>query len=144
TNVKPLKKFRLLGISAIDDVYQGKMIFSKGENGKYVPRYFEQESGQSIGVDRPLTVIEKNKNVMGKRKQNELDMDILINISQLEKCQFVVYGSQELDDEITDETGSSQEFDFRTFKRYDPDFWKGYNIIEPNAAIREFTALQAD
>ena len=144
TNVKPLKKFRLLGISAIDDVYQGKMIFSKDENGKYVPRYFEQESGQSIGVDRPLTVIEKNKNVMGKRKQNELDMDILINISQLEKCQFVVYGSQELDDEITDETGSSQEFDFRTFKRYDPDFWKGYNIIEPNAAIREFTALQAD
>ena len=24
---------------------------------------------------------------------------------------------------------------------YDPEFWKGYNIIEPNQAIKEFTSI---
>ena len=23
---------------------------------------------------------------------------------------------------------------------YDPEFWKGYNILEPNQAIKDFTA----
>ncbi len=25
---------------------------------------------------------------------------------------------------------------------YDPEFWKGYNIIEPNQAIKEFTLAE--
>jgi hypothetical protein len=29
-------------------------------------------------------------------------------------------------------------------KQYDPDFWKGYNIIEPNQAIKEFKAIDID
>lgn len=144
TNVKPLKKFRLLGISAITDVYRGKLIFSKDENGKYVPRYLERESGQSFGIDRPLTLIEKNKNVLGRRKQNELDMDILINVSQLDKYQFVVYDTEQIDEEVFKKANASSKFDYQTFKRYDPEFWSGFNIIEPNMAIKEFTALQTD
>ncbi len=144
TNVKPLKKFRLLGISAITDVYRGKLIFSKDENGKYVPLYLERESGQSFGIDRPLTLIEKNKNVVGRRKQNELDMDVLINISQLDKYQFVVYDTEEIDEEEFKKIDFSSKFDYQTFKRYDSEFWSGFNIIEPNVAIKEFTALQTD
>ncbi len=142
SNVKPLKKFRLLGISAIDDVYRGKMIFSKNENGKYVPRYIEKETGESFGIDRPLTLIEKNKNVIGRRKQNELDMDILINVGQLNKYQFVVYDSEALSKSDFELQEAGKEFDYKTFKKYDPAFWEGYNTIEPNAAIKEFTAIE--
>lgn len=142
SNVKPLKKFRLLGISSMDDVYRGKMIFSKDENGKYVPRYLEKETGESFGIDRPLTLIEKNKNVIGRRKQNELDMDILIKVSQLEKYQFVVYDSEELQKADFEKLETDKKFEYKTFKKYDPAFWEGYNIIEPNTAIKEFTALE--
>ncbi|GAA4645827.1 hypothetical protein GCM10023115_37870 [Pontixanthobacter gangjinensis] len=138
-NVKPLKKFRLLGISSIDDVYRGKMIYSRDENGHYLPKYFEQEVGESFGIDRPLQLIEKNKNVVGRRKQNELDMDILIKVSQLEKYQLVVFN--DAGEEMQAPKESSEDFEYQTFKKYDPEFWKGYNIIEPNAAIREFTAI---
>ena len=27
---------------------------------------------------------------------------------------------------------------------YDPNFWKGYTIMEPNQAIKEFTILESD
>ena len=26
--------------------------------------------------------------------------------------------------------------------KYDPDFWKGYNVIEPNQAIKNFKSIE--
>ncbi len=139
-NVKPLKKFKLLGISTASDVYRGMMIFSRGENGKYDARYIEREKGESFGIDRPLTIIEKNKFVAGRRKQNELDMEIKINSGQTTKHQLVVYESAILNENEFKDQKTSEPFEYQTFKLYNPDYWNGYNIIEPNAAIRSFTA----
>ncbi len=143
-NVKPLKKFRLFGISVIDDVYRGKMIFSKDATGKYQPKYLEQEKGEAVGVERPLTIIEKNKFVAGRRKQNELDLDFKLKVGDLSKLQLVVYETSPVEKNAFETLKTSQEFDYKTFKVYNPEFWNGYNIIEPNAAIKAFTALEGD
>lgn len=143
-NVKPLKRFRLFGISTADDVYRGKMIFVKDEAGKYNLSYVERETGETVGIDRPLTIIEKNKHVPGRRKQNELDLDINFKISQVEKLQLVVYENETLAPGELEKMTSATDFDYQTFKVYNPDFWSGYNIIEPNAAIKSFTALGND
>ncbi|QYA25267.1 carboxypeptidase-like regulatory domain-containing protein [Gramella sp. MT6] len=142
-NVKPLKKFKLLGISSIDDVFRGKMIFTKNASGHYLPRYMEREAGESFGIDRPLKMIEKNKNVIGKRKQNELDLDILINVSQRNKYQLIFFYHFDEENAVAIDESSSNEFEYQTLKKYDPDFWDGYNIMEPNSAIKEFTAIES-
>ena len=139
-NVKPLKRFRLFGISTADDVYRGKMIFLKNANGKYEPSYLEKETGETVGIDRPLTIIEKNKTVKGRRKQNELDLDIKIKVSQLDKLQLVFYENSRLSQADFDAVEKSGDFEYKTFKAYNPDFWNGYNIMEPNEAIKKFTA----
>ncbi len=141
-NVKPLKKFKLLGISTASDVFNGKMIFSKNISGKYEPKYFELEKGESFGIDRPLTLIEKNKKVAGRRKQNELDMDILIKVSQVEKYQLLIYNSSVMENGDFDSLAESEDFTYQTFKKYDASFWDGFEIMEPNEAIREFTAVE--
>lgn len=141
-NVKPLKKFRLFGLSAIDDIYRGKMIFEKDENGKYNPKFIEQEEGGTFGLDRPLTIIEKNKYVPGRRRQSILDLDIKVRIGQLEKYQLVIYESNPLEPAAFETFTSNPVFEYQTFKKYNPDFWNGYNIIEPNTAIKAFTALE--
>lgn len=142
-NVKPLKRFRLFGISAADDVYAGKMIFSKNEQGKYLPRYIEQQRGETFGLERPLTIIEKNKVVPGRNKQNELDLDLDLSFSQVNTYQFVIYESAPLERSAFEKVESKKEFDFATFKTYNPEYWAGTNIIEPNAAIQQFTTLDA-
>ena len=143
-NLKPLKKFRLLGISTADDVYRGKMIFNRNEQtGKYDPAFIERETGESFGIDRPLTIIEKNKNVVGRRKQNELDMDIKINVGQVNKLQMVIYENASLGDMDYAAQKTSEPFEYKTFKIYNPKFWSGYNIIEPNAAIKAFTGTES-
>ncbi|HEY9183920.1 MAG TPA: carboxypeptidase-like regulatory domain-containing protein [Salegentibacter sp.] len=141
-NVKPLKKFRLFGISTVEDVYRGLMIFSKDELGKYQLKYLEQEQGESFGIERPLKVIEKNKFVKGRRKQNELDLDIKIHSGQISKYQMLVYENQPLTTKDFETLKPTTDFEYETFKTYNAGFWDGYDIIEPNAAIKAFTALE--
>lgn len=144
-NVKDLSSFRLLGISTASDVYRGKMIFGKDENGKYNPKYLELEKGESFGIERPLTIIEKNKLVGGKRKQNELDLDIKIKVKQLNKLQLIVFENSNLETlDFKNLENKAEDFEYQKFKKYNPEFWDGYNIIEPNAAIKAFTAPQTE
>ena len=78
-NIKPVYNLKLLGVFV--NIYQrdGKMILSKFENKKYSLSYFKINSGRRVGFDRPLKLIEKNKNVKGRRKQNQISfrMDII-------------------------------------------------------------------
>ena len=141
-NVKPLKRFRLFGISTAEDVYAGKMIFSKNDKGKYLPRYIEQQRGETFGLDRPLTIIEKNKVVPGRNKQNELDLDLDLSFSQVNTYQFVVYETAPLEKASFDKLETEKEFDLATFKSYNPEYWEGTNIIEPNTVIQQFTTLE--
>ncbi len=142
-NVKPLKKFKLFGISTADDVYRGKMIFIKDEAGKYNLSYVERESGETFGIDRPLTIIEKNKHVPGRRKQNELDLDLKLKVSEVQKLQLVIYQSEEIAPGTLENITTTANFDYQTFKAYNPEFWSGNNIMEPNAAIKSFVAIDA-
>lgn len=144
-NVKNLKSFSLLGIRTQDHLYSGKLIFNKGENGKYGPRFIEQYSGSKAEIERPFTLlVKKEKGFIFKKKLEEVDMEFKINTTNLNKTELVVYEDEALLESEFKNFSNSMDFDFRTFKEYDPEFWSGYNIIEPNAAIREFTALETD
>ncbi len=143
-NVKPLSKFRLFGISTVDDIYRGKMIFIKNPAGKYSLSYLEREQGETVGIDRPLTIIEKNRHVPGRNKQNELDLDLDMRFGDVEKVQLVVYENRPLSGSEYDAVQEQEEFQYQKFKSYNPDFWNGYNIIEPNTAIKQFTAMETE
>ena len=65
-NIKTVYNIKLLGVFV--NIYQrdGKMILSKYENEKYVLSYAKINFGQRAGFDRPIKLIEKNKNVKGR------------------------------------------------------------------------------
>ena len=78
---KSFYNIKLLGVFI--NIYQreGKMILSKYENEKYGLSYAKINFGQRAGFDRPIKLIEKNKNVKGRRKQNEIDQIIRPSLS---------------------------------------------------------------
>ncbi|WP_114310770.1 carboxypeptidase-like regulatory domain-containing protein [Winogradskyella arenosi] len=143
-NVKPLSKFSLLGISMRKYLKEGTIIFQKNENKKYTLKYRDETLGELVGIKRPLKIVEKNKHVKGRRKQNELKGDIHFIVKNIDKTELIVF-----------ETDAITEADFKALKQtayteptaldeYDPEFWKGYNIIEPNKAIKEFKSLESE
>jgi len=141
-NIKPLKNFNLLGLSYTHFLKKGTFIYAKNKNNKYVLKYADAENGNKFRIDRPLKIIEKNKNTRGRRKQNELSSDIDFIISNKRKIELVVFENHAL-----------TEIDFSNFEekpktkpvylpKYDPKFWKGYNVIEPNQAIKDFKSTE--
>ncbi|MBT8178327.1 MAG: carboxypeptidase-like regulatory domain-containing protein [Eudoraea sp.] len=139
-NVKSLRRIRLLGLSFEERVYKGTTLFAKGANGKYELRFIDKIIGNKMGVRRPLRVIEKNKYVKGRRKQNELSMELDISNFNREKYEVVVFDSDLISAVEFKNTEENESVRATYLSQYDPDFWKGYNIMEPNEAIRSFSA----
>jgi len=141
-NVKPISKFGLLGITYRNNVYRGKMLFDKDKNGAYSPTYLELEDGSYFGLDRPLKVIEKNKHVKGRRKQNELSLALDIQMNQLIKYEMVVFESETISQSEYDSTEINEGVKATYLSKYDPTFWQDYSIIEPNEAIENFKVVE--
>ena len=139
-NVKPLRNFRLLGISMKEYLDSGKMIFSKGANDKYDLRFLESESANRVGIRRPLKIIEKNKFVKGRRKQNELSVKIDMAVTSRNKYEIVIFDSEQVSTAVFDAVVENNSVLPTYMPSYNAAFWEGYNIIEPNQAIKEFTA----
>jgi len=141
-NVRPLKKFGLLGVSFRHNLFKGKMLFNKNASGTYSPKYIELENGSIFGVDRPLSVIEKNKHVKGRRKQNELALELDVQTKSLQKYELVIYDSEDISSSDYDSIVENTKIKAEYLSQYDPSFWAGYNIMEPNAAIQSFKVLE--
>jgi len=88
-NIKPVYNLKLLGVFVNIYLRDGKMILSKYENKKYSLSYSKINFGRRVGFDRPIKLIEKNKNVKGRRKQNEISfrMDLISDVKTTTEIQ---------------------------------------------------------
>ena len=60
-NVKPLRKFALLGISYNEYEKEGTIIFNKNENDRYVLKYMDETSGTKTGIKDHQKLLKKIK-----------------------------------------------------------------------------------
>lgn len=140
-NVKKLYGLKLFGIGYRDIVYKGTSLFSKNNDGGYALTFMELERGVEMTVDRPLTVIEKNKNVKGRRKQNELDLNINFKITATTKSELVVFNTATITEAVYTSAMDSEGVEATYLTAYDPNFWEGHAVIEPNKAIQQFKVI---
>jgi len=141
-NVKPLKKFNLMGISMSEFLGRGKMIFSKASDQKYSLRYLEEENGSRFGIRRPLKIIEKNRHVKGRNKQNELSVKLDMATVGVNKHEIIIFDTSPLSNEAYEAFTEDNKVLPTYMANYNPEFWKGHDIIEPNQAIRAFTSVE--
>ncbi|WP_338196481.1 carboxypeptidase-like regulatory domain-containing protein [Flagellimonas marinaquae] len=144
TNTKRLRNFRLLGITYRKTMYKGTMRFAKLPTGKYDLQFMDLSDGRYFGVDRPLKVVEKNKHVKGRRKQNELKLNIDFRMNMTTKYELVVFEQDNISKSEFTSYKEDKTVRATYMPRYNPEFWKGYNIMEPNQAIRGFTVEEED
>lgn len=143
-NVKPLRKFKLLGVSLNEYLAKGSILFGKDKDGSYSLRYYEITKGNQVGFKRPIQIIEKNKNVKGRRKQNELHLKIDAAFAGKNKYEVVVFDKSPVSESTFDSFTENNMVLPTYMPNYDPEFWKGHTIMEPNTAIKEFTSEVAE
>jgi len=137
-NVKSLKDFSLLGISYSEDLYASKVFFRKKDNN-YIPYFIQLEKGMSFGIKRPISIIEKNKHVKGRNKQNEVALKIEIKIDELERFEYLVYETSKINQKVFDELIENKKFKANYLQKYDADFWADEHIVAPNNVIQRFS-----
>ncbi|MGS2761174.1 carboxypeptidase-like regulatory domain-containing protein [Sinomicrobium sp. M5D2P9] len=140
-NVGLLRNFKLFGISLNKYMHKGTLIYEKDGRNRYALKYAEEETGQKVGLKRPVKIIEKNKNVKGRRKQNEVAGDVHLIMRGTDKSEMIVFDNTTIDTSEYDSYTEEPDVVPQYLSEYDPDFWKGYNIIEPNKAIKEFRSV---
>ena len=139
TNVKPIRDFSMFGVYFKEDLRKVVIQFKKMKSGKYCLEFFDYTTGFEGGFDRPLVVTEKNKIVRGRNKQNQLKMDLNISNRNSQRYQLIVFDTKKIDDNAFKNFEETAEILPENKTSYDPDFWKGYSIIEPNAVIKNLT-----
>lgn len=141
-NVKPLRNFNLFGISYNESVHKGIIMYSKSEQTNiYNLKYAESETFNKIGFKRPLKIIEKNKHTKGRRKQNELETDLHFIVTNKVKKELVVFENTPITETQFNDFTEHPDTKPTYLPRYDPEFWNGHNVIEPNQAIKNFKSL---
>ncbi|MFD0989969.1 carboxypeptidase-like regulatory domain-containing protein [Mariniflexile jejuense] len=141
-NVKNLKSFNLFGISYNAYLKKGTLIYAKNASNKYALKYTDVEEGNKFGIKRPLSIIEKNKHTKGRRKQNELSSNIHFIVSNTEKKELVIFENEPITETVFTNFQEKPKVTPVSLSKYDPDFWKGETIIEPNQAIKDFKSLK--
>ena len=137
-NIKDIRDISLLGFSFKHYFKEIAIQFKKTASGKYALQYLEAIDQFETGVNRAFSILEKNKVVKGRNKQNELKMELNFRTNQFQKYQMVVFESERITQEIFDAFKEKPSILPVNLIQYDPTFWEGYTIIEPNQVIKEF------
>ena len=139
TNVQNLRDFSLMGLSFSAYGHRVQLKFTPFENDRYQLEFLTVETNFKTGIDRPIKIVEKNKFVKGRRKQNELKGEIHFKLDQQTQLTLVVFDSTPLSQVEFDAFEETKVFKPAQRNAYDPQFWEGYTIVEPNQAIKSFS-----
>ena len=137
-NIQPIRDFSMFGVSFKEDLREVIVQFKKTASEKYSLEYFDFNTSFEGGFDRPLVITEKNKIVKGRNKQNQLKMDLNVVNRNNQRYQLVIFETIPLDIHVFEDFQEKAKILPVNRITYDPDFWEGYMIIEPNASIKKF------
>ena len=125
-NVKSLFKLKLLGFSSDNYLIEGRMVFSKLDKKKYSLTYFQVSSGSKAGIDRPFKIIEKNKFVKGRRKQNQISFNLDFIVNSLNKVELRVFQSKSIDLNLYDNLKEENKILPIYVDEFKTNFWEEF------------------
>lgn len=126
----------LVGVKFEEFLNNGTVMFSKSNNGYYVPKYVFEERKMYFYVDRNL-IFKENEGEKRKTK-----FDFLIEGIQHENSQTLFYSPNEITEEQYEAAPNTSDIKFEHQDHYDPDMWKAYNAIEPLEEMKQFKSVE--
>ena len=122
-NIKPLSKFKLLGISVSSYLEKGRMRFSKLGGEKYNLSYFQSTRGNTVSVKRPFKIIEKNKVVKGRNKQNQISAKLDFISSSVYNTELQVFKVNSIDKKDFEDINEENQVLPEYLKEFKTNFW---------------------
>lgn len=141
-NIMPIKPFKLLGVNYDEPKYQGVAEFAKMKNGKYELSFSTLKHNFFLNVKRPFKIAEKNKNVKGRRKQNEITLDLYLTAKSANIFEWVALETKGSSQGTFNKVPQRQIIEVKYNTEYDHNYWEDITIVSPSESIKEFAILE--
>lgn len=141
-NLDSLKPFKLLGIRYGEPKYEGVAEFAKMKNGKYELSFSTLKHNFFVKVKRPFKIAEKNKNTKGRRKQNEITLDLYLTAKSANIFEWVALETKGSSQGSFDMVPQRQIVEVKYRTTYDQEYWEDVTIVSPSSSIKEFAILE--
>ncbi len=124
----------LVGIKANSFENSGYFIYAKGENG-YFAKYIRQKEGDYVYLNRNFSFKE---NDASRRERKNLKFNIELEYVDNSTVEYVAVQYQAIEPEMKSDLNFSDYILIDERAKYDPSYWKGFNVIEATEAIRNY------
>ena len=99
------------------------MIFSKFNGEKYNLSYFQSTRGSSVSIKRPFKIIEKNKVVKGRNKQNQISAKLNFSSRSIYNKELQVFKIRKMNSEEFEEINEENQVLPEYLKEFKTNFW---------------------
>ncbi|MFA5555689.1 MAG: carboxypeptidase-like regulatory domain-containing protein [Flavobacteriaceae bacterium] len=129
----------ILGVKSAQNISRGTFIYKKvSDSDMYYLYYASKEWGQYFYINRPLKLIEITKN---RKERDVVAFDIKVEGNMIDKSEYLNTSIQSVTSEEVEKI-KEKDFNYEIQSEYNPNIWKGYNIIEPLEEMKKFKVLE--
>lgn len=124
----------LVGIKANSFENSGYFIYAKGYEGYYA-KYIREKEGDYVYLNRNFSFKENNAN---RRERKDLKFNIELEYVDNSTKEYVAIQYQAIAPKMKNDLNFSDYILIDERAKFDPAYWKGFNVIEATEAIRNY------
>ena len=103
---------------------------------------YDETLGEKIGIKRPLKIVEKNKNVKGRRKQNEVKGEIHFIARSIEKTELIVFETETISASVYNNFKENGIFDAKTGESFAENILSKGGTEHPMILYKRFSGKE--
>lgn len=128
----------LLGVKISEGLNKGIVLYRKNPiTNTYYLQYSLHETEQYFYLNRPVKFIE----LTDGRGKDKISYNIKVEGRNIDKTEYLNISMQDIS-KSDYEAFQEKEFKYQILKKYDPNIWKGFNIIEPLEEMKRFEVVE--
>lgn len=129
----------VLGVKSAENISKGTIIYKKVLDSKsYYLHYAYKEEGGYFYVNRPLKLIEITQN---RKERDVVAFDLKVEGNHLSKSEYLNTSAKPTTYEEVEKI-NEKDFEYEIHNRYNPNIWKGHNVIEPLEEMKNFKTTE--
>lgn len=122
----------ILGIKYIEQNKAGSISYKKRDNGLYYPYYISEQVDRYFYVNRPIKFID---NANGS---NKVAFNFKIEGTFKERSELLTLEVNDINASDFENAEQTKTIEFQNIKKYDPEIWSDYNVLEPLEEMKNF------
>ncbi len=130
----------LLGVGVSMNKFKASIYFEK-KGDRYALKYFSRKTGQTVSINRSLSLLKKKERFLFDKKLNEIKGRIKMTQTSEDLTEILVLDENEITDNQFANFKQKKMIKIIYVNQFNDDLWNGFSIIEPTKQMKEYKKM---